>query len=162
MDIQLIILMTVAMLFIASAILNIITLKKVSKINIQSKEFFSGKNGKNLEEVINSHKKRLDGIDAEIQELFEASNKIHKLSFKGIHKVGLIRFNPFKDLGGDQSFAIALLNGHDSGVVISSLHTREGTRIYGKSVKQGKSEKHTLTEEEIKAIQISKTQKKID
>ncbi|MFC1622926.1 DUF4446 family protein [Patescibacteria group bacterium] len=162
MDNQIIILISITTMFAASLILNIVTLQKISKINKQSKKFFSGKNGKDLEEVINKHKKHLGKIDNEIQELFEASGKIHSLAFKGVHRVGLLRFNPFKDIGGDQSFALALLNGKNSGVVISSLHTREGTRMYSKEIRNGATVKHTLTEEEEKAIQIAQTQKKID
>jgi len=67
-------------------------------------------------------------------------------------KVGVVRFNPFQDTGGDQSFAFALLNAKGDGIVISSLHGREGTRIYAKPIKELKSEYH-LTEEEIKAIE---------
>jgi hypothetical protein len=69
-----------------------------------------------------------------------------------VHKVGVVRFNPFKDLGGDQSFSIALLDGENNGVVVSSLHTREGNRVYAKPVELGKAVKHPLTEEEQEAI----------
>jgi hypothetical protein len=81
------------------------------------------------------------------------------LGQKSIHKVGIIRFNPFKDIGGDQSFALALLDGKNSGIVISSLHTREGTRIYSKPIIKGESEKYTLTEEEKQAIKTATTVK---
>ena len=101
MDNQVILLISITIMFAVSLIFNITTLQKVSKIKNQSKNFFSGKNGKDLEEVINKHKKRLDNVDKEIQELFEASNKIHNLALKGVHQVGLLRFNPFKDIGGD-------------------------------------------------------------
>ena len=55
-------------------------------------------------------------------------------------------------MGGNQSFAIALLDGHNNGLVISSLYTREGTRIYAKPIIKGNSPRHPLTEEEKKAI----------
>ena len=61
----------------------------------------------------------------------------------------------FGDIGGDQSFALALLDGKNSGIVISSLHTREGTRIYSKPIIKGESEKYTLTEEEKQAIKTA-------
>ena len=113
---------------------------------------FSGKEAKDLESILLDHSKEISDIDKEIQELFEISNKIHNLSQRSIHKVGIIRFNPFKDIGGDQSFALALLDGKDSGLVMSSLHTREGTRIYSKPIIKGESEKYTLTDEEKAAI----------
>ena len=113
---------------------------------------FSGKEAKDLESILLDHSKEISDIDKEIQELFEISNKIHNLSQRSIHKVGIIRFNPFKAIGGDQSFALALLDGKDSGLVMSSLHTREGTRIYSKPIIKGESEKYTLTDEEKAAI----------
>jgi len=113
---------------------------------------FSGKEAVDLESILLNHSKELTILDKEIQELFEISNRIHSLALRSVHKVGIIRFNPFKDIGGDQSFALALLDGKDSGIVISSLHTREGTRIYSKPVAKGISEKYTLTEEEKMAI----------
>jgi hypothetical protein len=67
----------------------------------------------------------------------------------------VVRFNPFKDIGGDQSFALALLDGKNSGLVVSSLHTREGTRIYSKPVIKGESEKYPLTDEEKSAIKAA-------
>ena len=68
-----------------------------------------------------------------------------------VQKVGLIRFNPFKETGGDHSFSIALLDGQDTGIVLTGLHTRERTRVYVKAVKKGKSE-HKLSYEEKKAL----------
>ena len=102
-----------------------------------------------------AHTKEIIAIDKDVQELFEISNTLHSLAQKSIHKVGVVRFNPFKDIGGDQSFALALLDGKNSGVVISSLHTREGTRIYSKPVIKGTSEKYALTDEEKAAIKAA-------
>lgn len=149
------ILLIMAALIIILVIINIFTFFKVRKLNEKNKLLFSGKKGENLEDIIIGQSKEIKDLDSEIQELFEISNKIHELAFKGIHNMGLIRFNPFKDIGGDQSFAVALLDGKRSGIVISSLHTREGTRMYVKPVVQGSSEKYPLTEEEKQAIKIA-------
>lgn len=131
------------------AIISHLRFKRITK-DLQT--LFSGKKAIDLEQVILNHTNEISALDKEIQELFEISNKIHSLALRSIHKVGIIRFNPFKDIGGDQSFAIALLDGKDSGLVISSLHTREGTRIYSKPVIKGESDKYTLTDEEKAAI----------
>jgi hypothetical protein len=72
-----------------------------------------------------------------------------------VQKVGLIRFNPFQETGGDHSFSIALLDGKDTGVVLTGLHTRERTRVYAKAIKKGKSE-HELSVEEKKAFTKAK------
>jgi hypothetical protein len=79
----------------------------------------------------------------------EETGKLH------IQKVGLIRFNPFKELGGDHSFSLAILDGEDSGVVITSLHTRDRTRVYMKRVIKGKGDTE-LAEEERKALAKAK------
>jgi hypothetical protein len=146
------ILVSILTLFVISVALNIATLVKTKKIEASSKKFFSGKNGKDLEELLTKNIEHIESMDDDIQELFKASNEIYELSSKSIHKVGMIRFNPFKDLGGNQSFALALLDGKNSGIVISSLHTREGTRIYSKSIQNSECKEHNLTEEEKSAI----------
>lgn len=135
--------------------LNIFILVKIRRNNKKNEVFLSGKNGKSLESVILAQAKELKDLDKEIQELFEISNKVNNLALHSIHKIGVIRFNPFKDIGGDQSFAIALLDGKNSGLVISSLHTRESTRVYTKPVIKGESKKYPLTEEEKQAIKIA-------
>lgn len=77
--------------------------------------------------------------------LIEEDGKFH------IQKIGLVRFNPFKELGGDHSFSMAILDAHDSGVIITSLHTRDRTRVYMKDIKKGKS-MFELSAEEKKAL----------
>lgn len=74
-------------------------------------------------------------------------------------KMGLLRFNPFSETGGDHSFSLALLDANDTGVVITGLHTRERTRLYVKPIKLGKSE-YELSEEEQKALTKAKKKSK--
>jgi hypothetical protein len=129
-----------------------VVLIKIRKINLKSRTFFEGKNGKDLEEVVVRKIEEIKQLDKDIQDLYEVSNKINNLALRSVHRVGVIRFNPFKDIGGDQSFSVALLDGKNSGITISSLHTREGTRVYIKPINKGKSEKYPLTKEEERAI----------
>lgn len=154
---QILTIVSIIGLFLAllSFILVIFALFRTRKTRKNLEVLFSGKKATDLESIILAHTKEIQAIDKEIQELFEISNKIHALAQRSIHKVGIVRFNPFKDIGGDQSFALSLLDGKDSGIVISSLHTREGTRIYSKPVLKGESEKYTLTEEEKQAIKMA-------
>lgn len=67
-------------------------------------------------------------------------------------KINLIRYNPFGDLGGDQSFILCLLDNTNSGAIITSLHNRENTRIYAKAIKNGQSDNMALSSEETKAL----------
>src|SRR5439155_225063 len=81
----------------------------------------------------------------------DALNKLHqeleRLSQRTIQRVGVVRFNPFADTGGDQSFAIALLDAEGNGIVLSSLHSRTDTRVFAKQVQSGRS-RHALSDEE--------------
>jgi hypothetical protein len=102
-----------------------------------------------LETIINRQEltgKNIAKIAQEISQL----GTLTKLSFQ---KSSLVRYNPFEDTGGDQSFVIALLNGNNSGVVVSSLHSRTGTRVYAKQIVNGKAASHELSKEEREAIE---------
>lgn len=109
------------------------------------------KEPENLKEVL-SQFKDLEINFEKLSEEFENLKKENQLSIK---KIGLVRFNPFKEIGGDQSFSVALLDDNDSGIVITSLYSREGNRVYGKSIKGGQSE-YLLSAEEKQAMQIAK------
>jgi hypothetical protein len=107
-----------------------------------------------LDEILDGQAKRIeqlltrvDGLNALEQEL-EASSRL------ALQKVGIVRFNPFQDSGGDQSFAIALLDQGGTGIVISSLHGRAETRIFAKQVVNGRST-HSLSDEEQQAIKAA-------
>ncbi|KKU12365.1 MAG: hypothetical protein UX19_C0002G0072 [Candidatus Woesebacteria bacterium GW2011_GWA1_45_8] len=76
-----------------------------------------------------------------------------------IQKVGIVRFNPFKEIGGDHSFSLALLDGKDTGIVLTGIHTRERTRIYTKQVRNGKCEFELSNEEKRALIKAQKGEK---
>ena len=70
----------------------------------------------------------------------------------GGFKYGLVRYNPFDDLGGDQSFSLALLDQNNSGIIITSLHTRDNTRVFAKPIIRGEGESVSLSRDEKLAI----------
>lgn len=125
---------------------------RLRKIRTDLTVFFGGKEAKNLDTVLLDQLKEVEALDQEIQELFGISNQLRELCLKSLHKTNVVRFNPFKEVGGNQSFSVVLLDGKNSGVVISSLHTREGTRVYAKPVALGEANGFPLTEEEKLAI----------
>lgn len=88
-------------------------------------------------------------------ERLDALNSLHheleSVLRRAVQRVGFVRFNPFHDAGGDQSFALALLDAEGSGIVISSLHGRAETRVFAKAVSNGRS-RHALSAEEQDAI----------
>ena len=106
------------------------------------------KEPKNLKEIL-SHFKILEENIENLSQEIERLKKENKFS---VQKVGIVRFNPFQEVGGDQSFSVALLDANDDGFVITSLYTRTENRVYGKPIKAGKSE-YILSEEEKKAIE---------
>ncbi len=104
-----------------------------------------------FERVLSEQRKvvsRQKDIDKNIAEL----NRSSRFYFQ---KMGLIRFNPFDETGGDQSFSLCLLDNKNDGCVLSCLHTRDRTRVYVKAIENGKS-KLELSEEEKKAIEKAK------
>ncbi|UZE93327.1 MAG: DUF4446 family protein [Candidatus Nealsonbacteria bacterium] len=109
------------------------------------------KEPKNLKEILSQFNDIKGSFSRISKKLKDLENK-NKFSIQGI---GVVRFNPFKESGGDQSFSIALLDGNKDGVVISSLYGREGNRVFAKPIKNGRSE-YLLTEEEKRAIEQAK------
>ncbi|HEX8923104.1 MAG TPA: DUF4446 family protein [Patescibacteria group bacterium] len=71
---------------------------------------------------------------------------------KSIQKVSLTRFNPFDDIGGDQSFVLCLLDKNNNGVILTSLHNKDNTRVYCKAVKNAEGDACLLSKEEKSAI----------
>jgi len=87
-----------------------------------------------------------------LTEVERVVNEIKKEGLLHIQNVGLVRYNPFSEIGGDQSFSLCLLDGNKTGFVITCLHTRDRTRVYAKPVGKGVS-KYELSREERKAIE---------
>ena len=107
--------------------------------------------GVGLDELLDKQFRRLDTVAERVEALNRLHHELEALSHQSIQKVGVVRFNPFADTGGDQSFAVALLDAAGNGVVLSSLHGRADTRIFAKQVQAGRS-KHALSDEEQDAI----------
>lgn len=118
-----------------------------------------GVNSKTLKAVIENILKDIHAGKKDIEELQTMTEKLEKDGNLHIQKIGLLRFNPFKDTGGDQSFILALLNSQNTGVVISGLYSRSGTRWYAKQVVGGKGAEHELSTEEKKAVSEAKMAK---
>lgn len=107
-----------------------------------------------LSEVLSEFRKMEDKLEKVMEEM----KKIENSQRFSVQKIGMVRFNPFSEVGSDQSFSIALLNDDNDGVVITSLYTRQENRVYGKPIKDSQSE-YTLSEEEKKAIEKAKNSK---
>ncbi len=115
-------------------------------------DLFFKKGGEDLEKLLLNQLKGLEKQEKDIKKIFEEISQLKKNSQKSFQKVSLIRFNPFKNIGSDQSFSIALLDLDNNGFVLTSIYGQEGNRIYAKPVSGGKS-KYSLSKEEKEAIQ---------
>lgn len=93
----------------------------------------------------------ISGFEKTIQILENRITGFKKDSLSNIQKLAVLKYNPYNDTGGAQSFSLVLLDGKMNGVLITSLHSRAGTRIYLKNIKLGKSELE-LSKEEEKAL----------
>ena len=114
------------------------------------------KEPKNFKEVLDC----LKGLE---ERLGSVSRKIDNLKKEGkfsIQKVGMVRFNPFSEVGGDQSFSIALLDANDDGIVVTSLYTRDGNRVYAKPVKAGASD-YSLSAEESCSLRLTRSARSV-
>jgi hypothetical protein len=115
-------------------------------------EFFKKKKElKNLKEILIE----FNQLKEEFQKILKEFEELKEREKFNIQKVGVVRFNPFDDVGGNQSFSIALLDGKDDGIVITSLYLKEGNRVFAKPIRGGKSQ-FNLSKEEIEAINLAK------
>lgn len=115
-------------------------------------DLFSGGGEKSLEEFVRSQIKKLERQEGEIKKIFGEVSRLGEISQRSFQKVGVVRFNPFNEVGGDQSFCVALLDAQNNGFVISSLYGRQMNRVYAKPVEKGFS-KYQLSEEEKGALE---------
>ena len=122
------------------------------------KAIFNGSKASDLEGVISQTTKRLLRNEKDIKEIKKFTMYLERMGLSSIQKIGAVRFNPFKDTGGNQSFCICLLDGRNNGVIISSLFTRDGNRVFAKPISEGES-KFPLTREESNALKKTAKQK---
>jgi hypothetical protein len=144
--------LAISILALLSAIVAVV---KLSKIQKTSKIFFEGKQAASLEDFIINQSKKINELGAQAAYIEQAVKDLREIQKDSIQKMGVVRYNPFADNGGNLSFSMAILDARDNGVVITSMHGREQNRIYAKPIIKGKSE-FSLTAEEEKAITSSK------
>ncbi len=125
--------------------------RRTSSLDRRLRGLTRGSEGASLESVLDAHLDKVYAVSTELDQLAARSAVLESTLRRAIQRTGLVRYNPFDDTGGNQSFAVALLDANGDGVVVSSLHARSGTRIYAKSVLGGRSEA-ALSDEESEAL----------
>ncbi|HEX7491331.1 MAG TPA: DUF4446 family protein [Candidatus Limnocylindrales bacterium] len=131
---------------------------QVSRLRVRIDQLTGGVEGGDLEAILGEHLETVHQVGRDLDELTARMAFVESSARHHVAKEGLVRFNPFPDTGGNQSFALALLDESDDGVVISSLHSRTGTRIYAKGVTAGKADT-SLSAEEQEAIDSARSKR---
>ena len=124
---------------------------KLSKMNKRYRKMMQGMEGVNLEKLLMSHIEEVKSVSRKVDTISDHIQRLEGISKECMQKFGVIRFNAFEDVGSDLSFAIALLDSHNNGVVVSSIYGRNESRTYAKPITSGESS-YLLTEEERQAL----------
>jgi hypothetical protein len=128
--------------------------RRISRLRRRLDGITRGADGRNLEAILDAHLDKVFAVARELDELTARAAVLEADGRRAVQRVGLVRFNPFEDTGGNQSFALALTDAGGNGFVVSSLHARTGTRIYAKAIVAGRSDA-ALSAEETEALRLA-------
>jgi hypothetical protein len=134
---------------LAAAVVGLI--RRVRRLGRRLETLTRGGDESSLEDVLGSHLERVGQVVRDVERVSARTTSVERELAGTFSRIGLVRFNPFEDTGGNQSFALAMLDGNGDGFVVSSLHARGGTRLYAKSVSGGASDS-ALSDEEGEAL----------
>ena len=115
-------------------------------------------NGNNLDEMLKKYLDDVKEIKKDNSEIKAYYTKLDKDISECIQKIGVVRYNAFREVGGDLSFAMALLDREDNGIVLNGIYGSESSNIYAKPIKSGKST-YQLSEEEKYSIDLARQSK---
>ena len=125
--------------------------RRVGHLDRRLRRITQGDDGRSIEGVLEAHLERVQEVSREVDALTARAAVLEADARRAFTRVGFVRFNPFDDTGGNQSFALAILDSREDGVVISSLHSRATTRMYAKAMSGGNAE-GALSQEEAQAV----------
>lgn len=146
-----IIFIVLLVLIIVLFVLYISVWMNYSRLKNSYNTFMKGKDGKTLE---NSFKEKFDEVEAVLRVTKQNRQDIKEMSKilkRNFHKFGIVKYDAFNEMGGKLSFAIAMLDGNNSGWIINAMHSREGCYTYIKEIIKGESYIE-LAEEEAEAL----------
>jgi hypothetical protein len=132
----------------------LVLIRRVSGLDRRIGTLTAGGDGTSLESTLDAHIDKVYAVAREVESLDSRTTALERTQLDAFQRLGLVRYNPFEDTGGNQSFALALLDQHGDGFIVSSLHTRTATRVYGKAIVAGKAEA-ALSDEEAEALRLA-------
>lgn len=118
-------------------------------------EITKGVTKKDLKTILTEITSAIKNIDQDRTVLRKEINALREAGKTHFQKLASVRFNPFSDTGGNQSFSLCLLDDLNNGIVITSLHSRDSTRIYTKEIKKGVCDGRELSKEEHQALKLA-------
>ena len=124
----------------------------VSRMKSRYRELMTGVDGANLESMLLAHIKEMKGVAEQSRKLKEENRRLDALLQTATTRIGIVRFSAFADMGSDLSYAVAMLDSHNNGVIFSSIFAREDSRSYVKPIEAGRSS-YKLTREEAEALE---------
>lgn len=125
----------------------------VWKLQTHYNRLTQGMSNATLTQVLNRLLSELGSLNVRTADVEGAVRATEAAGMEHIQRIGLVRFNPFSDTGSNQSFTMAILDGHNNGIIMTSLYTRLGNRWYVKLIRDGKGKDIELSKEELSAIQ---------
>jgi hypothetical protein len=121
--------------------------RRTRRLDARLQGITRGTEGRSLEAILDAHLEKVFATARELDEVATRTAILEGAQRRAFQRVGLVRYNPFEETGGNQSFALALLDANGDGWVLSSLHARSGTRVYAKAIKGGRAEAGLSAEE---------------
>lgn len=118
----------------------IIVMVKQRKLKVKYRKFMTGANGENLESQIISRFEDIDELKLDTKGIHVELNKINENLLITYQKMGVVKYDAFKEMGGKLSFVLALLDKNNNGIILNSVHSsREGCYTYLKEIIKGES-----------------------
>ena len=137
-------------------ILLIVTMAKNASMRKKYKIFMNGENGKNLEKAILEKFAAIDFLEENVDQIYKQIKAISSQLTTAYQKIGLVKYDAFKEIGGKLSFVLVLLTEDNNGFILNSMHsTKEGCYTYAKEVVNGEAFV-ILSEEEQQALEEAK------
>jgi Protein of unknown function (DUF4446) len=128
-------------------VLVVVALRRSSGLERRLETLTRGSDATSLETIIAAHLDRVDAAARGLDDLAARTAVLEAAQRRAFQRVGLVRYNPFEETGGNQSFVLALMDANGDGWILTSLHARSGTRVYAKPVAGGRADASMSGEE---------------
>jgi hypothetical protein len=127
---------------------------RLGRLNRLYQRLTRGTSGGNIEDVLQVHMNTVRTVAMETERLKGQLAQVAERQQRCIQRVGLVRFDAFDDVGGQQSFAVVLLDAQRNGAALSSVYSRQDVRVYAKAIHEGQPS-HPLSREEQQAMALA-------